>query len=306
MDDFIEPLTDDIYFLRGKKNAKFPYSHSLLVGNCLIDTGISRERLRILKKEDFSIDTIIFSHWHDDHIRDALFLKANQYLCHPKDKAMIENFSKLFKERNNMTEEDFQKFGDFIHSFIKSIRIKDIKIDRVINDGEIIEINENCRLKVIHTPGHTAGHCSFMELNSGILYLTDIDFKDFGPFYGTQDSSLTEFEDSIDKIREMDVDIAISAHKGIFEGRTLIREKLDEYKAIIGKRDEKILEYFSETRPIKVEDLIQKNIIYIHFHEIEYFKAFYIRNEKCMLNQHFERLILRNIIESKENGFILA
>ena len=39
------------------------------------------------------------------------------------------------------------------------------------------------------------------------------------------------------------MDIAISAHKGIFEGRALIREKLDEYQAIIDKLNEKILEF---------------------------------------------------------------
>jgi glyoxylase-like metal-dependent hydrolase (beta-lactamase superfamily II) len=306
MNDVIMPLADDIYFLRGKNDAKYPYSHSLLVGNFLIDTGISREHLKLLKTNNFSIDTIILSHWHEDHIRDALFLKANHYLSHPKDKPMIENFSGLFKKYTGITEEDFQKFGDFILSYLKTLRIKNIKIDRVIIDDEIIKINENCRLKVIHTPGHTAGHCSFIELNSGIVYLTDIDFKDFGPFYGAQDSSLTDFENSIEKVKKIDMDIAISAHKGIFKGRKLIREKLDEYKAIIDKRDEKILEFCSEKRPIQVENLVLKNIIYKTLHKIDFFKAHYIRYEKRMLEQHFERLVSRNIIEPKGNGFVLA
>ena len=136
--------------------------------------------------------------------------------------------------------------------------------------------------------------------------MTDIDFKDFGPFYGCQDSSMTDFENSIKKLKKIDMDIAISAHKGIFEGRSLIKQKLDDYQAIIDKRDEKILEYFSETKPIKVEDLILKDIIYKPIHSIDYFKAYYIRNESHMLEQHFERLLSRNVIEPTDKGFILS
>ena len=91
------------------------------------------------------------------------------------------------------------------------------------------------------------------------------------------------------------MDIAISAHKGIFKGRKLIREKLDEYQAIIDKRDEKILEFFSEKRPTTITNLLLKNIIYKPLHEIDFFKDHYIRCESYMLEQHFERLLSKNI-----------
>ena len=44
MNEFVQPLSDefkDIYFIKGARNGRYPFSHSLLIMDCLIDTGIS-------------------------------------------------------------------------------------------------------------------------------------------------------------------------------------------------------------------------------------------------------------------------
>ncbi|MGV9198135.1 MAG: MBL fold metallo-hydrolase [Promethearchaeia archaeon] len=51
------------------RNGNIPFSNAFLVEDHLFDTGISPIRLRHVQK-NFSIKKIIFSHWHDDHIRD--------------------------------------------------------------------------------------------------------------------------------------------------------------------------------------------------------------------------------------------
>ena len=58
MEDFIIPLTEDIYFIRGERNGKVPFSNSLLIKDYLIDTGISKKHLRKLKKE-FPVNLVI-------------------------------------------------------------------------------------------------------------------------------------------------------------------------------------------------------------------------------------------------------
>ena len=70
MQDFITALSDEfenIYFIEGDRKGDYPYSHSLLIGNLLIDTGISGRRLRKVQKQ-FQINTVVLSHWHEDHI----------------------------------------------------------------------------------------------------------------------------------------------------------------------------------------------------------------------------------------------
>ena len=81
--NFITPISkkNEIYFIQGKNNGKVPYSNALLIKDILIDTGISPLYLKKLQHK-FNLNTVIFSHWHDDHIRDNKILDVNTRLCH--------------------------------------------------------------------------------------------------------------------------------------------------------------------------------------------------------------------------------
>jgi len=58
---------------------------------------------------------------------------------------------------------------------MESLRLENTEIEKPLDHKEIIKIGTNYKLQVIHTPGHTAGHCDFFELNSKIAFLADID-----------------------------------------------------------------------------------------------------------------------------------
>jgi len=54
MNHFIYPISNEfgkINFIEGARDGKYPYSHSLLIGDFLLDTGISSRLLRKLIKE---------------------------------------------------------------------------------------------------------------------------------------------------------------------------------------------------------------------------------------------------------------
>ena len=299
MPEFIKSLSDEfenIYYIEGERRGGYPYSNSLLIGDYLIDTGISSGRIRKLNRK-FEINTVILSHWHEDHIAGNRMLKNAKFLCHSEDKHIVEDIDKILPYYGLKTE-DFPEFVELLEGF----RIKNTKIDRTIEHEEIIEIN-NLRLKVIHTPGHTAGHCCFFEENSRIGFLADIDLTNFGPFYGGIDSSVIDFEESMDKLLELNMEIAISGHKGLFQGKKLINEGLDRYKLKIYEYDERILSYLSEKNPLKPDDLIRKNIIYKRY---GLWEAFEITAEKTMIEKHFEKFLKNKIIEKKNNGYILS
>ena len=299
MPDFIKSLSDEfenIFFIEGERKGGYPYSNSLLIGDILIDTGISSGHIRKLKKK-FNINNIILSHWHEDHISGNRLFKEAKFLCHNKDKHIIEDISKFFPYYGI----EATTLPDFLE-LIEGFRIKNTKIDRIIKNGEILETN-SLRIKVIHTPGHTAGHCCFYEENSRIGFLADIDLTNFGPFYGGVDSSVIDFEESIDKLKKLDIDIAISGHKGVFSGQKLIKEEFDKYKSKIYEYDERILYHLSEKIPINPEDLLKKNIIYKRYGQWEIFE---INAEKIMIEKHFEKFLKNNQIEKKNNGYILS
>ena len=92
-EDFIKPLSDEfdnIYFIEGERFARYPYSNSMLIGDYLIDTGISPKRLRRLKKR-FPINHVFLTHWHEDHISGNYIMKNVKFYCHSNDKLPIEN-----------------------------------------------------------------------------------------------------------------------------------------------------------------------------------------------------------------------
>jgi len=298
MYDFIKPLSDEfknIYFIEGDRNGGYPYSHSLLVGDYIIDTGISSNHLKKVKKE-FPINHVILSHWHEDHISGNSLLKHSEFLCHLKDKPPIEDIEKIIP----YYQLQGTNAGEGFKATLKLMGIENIKINKTIADKEIINIDENLKLEVIFTPGHTAGHCGFYELNSKIAFLGDMDLTRF-PYYATIDSSLIEFEDSIDKLIDFDIEIAVVGHRDPVVGINNIQDELKNFKSTIIKRDKRILSHLSERKVIRLLDLKRKNLIYRRYA----FEDFEVISELVMIEKHFEKFLKNNTIIAKDDGYVL-
>ncbi len=302
MDDFIKSLSDEfenIYYIEGERKGGYPYSNSLLIGDYLIDTGISSGRIRKLNRK-FEINTVINSHWHEDHLAGNRLLATAKFYCHNSDRLLVENFNSNCK-RYYCVENT--PADDLFDGLLGLLKIENVKVDKTIADNELIEISENFQLKIIHTPGHSAGHCCFYELNSKITFLADIDFSSFGPWYAGLDSNLVDFEKSLAKLKKLDIEIAVTSHKGVFYGDKQIKQKLNEFQGKINERDKLILENLSENKPQTSEDLTKRNIIYKFYSK---FKAYEIIAEEIMLDMHFDKLLKNDLIEKKNNGYILS
>lgn len=300
MDNFVELITEEfknIYFIKGARDGKYPYSHSLLINDYLIDTGISSRLLRKLKRQ-FPIKNVLLSHWHEDHTSGNRLLSNAQFFIHSNDKFLIENvdkFDEFYGISNTPAEKDFEWL-------MKGFKLSNTKIEKTLTDNDELNIGNDYLLKVIHTPGHTAGHCSFLELNSKIGFFADIDLTNF-VFYAGIDSNLVDFEESIDKLLELDIELAATGHRGIIDGRKEIKEELIKYKSIIHKRDDRILSNFSETKPVMVIDFKGKNFIYKYYSE---FKNYEIIAEMIMVQKHFDKFLKNKLIQQEGKGFILS
>ncbi len=302
MNDFIKPLSDEfknIFFLQGQNRGRYPYAHSLLIDDFLCDTGISSGFLRKIRNK-YTINHILLSHWHEDHISGNRLFPNAKYYSHIKDKKIIEDISLMnyyyFAEGNLEQLELYSMILEGLH-------LQNTKIDKIVEDNMLIDVGDGLQIKVIHTPGHTEGHCCFLEVNSKIAFLADIDLSSLGPWYGGRDSNLISFEESIDKMKQFDIEIAVTSHKGVISGKSNVKESLEKYKQIIYSRDEKILENLSENTPKKSKDLTNKNIIYTYYTD---FKVYEVFVEEFMIDYHFERLLKKGIIQVKDNGYILS
>ncbi len=296
--DFIQLLLDDynnILFVRGQRNGNYPFSHSLLVGDYLIDTGISSNHLKKLSKE-YPINNVLLSHWHEDHISGNHLLANSKFLCHAKDRHPIEDIEKILPYYNVENTDA----GDEFSTMLGFYGIKNTHIDECFKENDIINIGDYLKLKVIFIPGHTAGHCGFYEMNSKIAFLGDMDLTRF-PYYATIDSNLMEFESSIEKLKKIDIEIAVVGHRDPVVGSNNVKAELNNFKSIIQKRDERILSNLSEKKPIHLTDLKGLNLIYRRYNS----ENFEIISELVMIEKHFDKFLKEDIIAIKDNGYIL-
>lgn len=122
---------------------------------CLIDSGVaSSERIIFdyMKKigrspEDISL--LLLTHSHPDHIGAAQAVKRAsgcKVAAHAAEIAWIENVDLQARER------PVPGFNLLVEG--------SVKVDRPLQDGDVLDLGDSLDLKVIHTPGHSRGSIS--------------------------------------------------------------------------------------------------------------------------------------------------
>lgn len=299
MNEFIHEITENIYFIQGQRNGRYPYSHSLLIKDFLCDTGISSGFLRKLKRKH-PINHVLLSHWHEDHIAGNRLLPDATFYCHESDREVIEDVQKMYEYY--FVDKDPNQV-ELFDTILGSLRLEDTNVDILVQDRDKIKVDDEIEIEVIHTPGHSAGHLCFIETKSMTAFLADIDLSSFGPWYAGIDSNLMEFEDSIKKMLALDLETVVTSHKGMVTGKSSIKEALKDYLKTIHDRDDNILSELDQNSPKTAEDLASKNLIYKYYTEYETYEKM---AENKMISYHFDKLLKEGkILEVDGKGFLL-
>ena len=72
-----------------------------------------------------------------------------------------------------------------------------------IDDSKVGTVLGGTRVRAVHLPGHTAGHCVLLVEPQGIAFIGDFDLSSFGPYYGDASSSLEQFEATLALLTEL-------------------------------------------------------------------------------------------------------
>lgn len=274
------PVTDHIYMISGNNQGHFPSSFCFYIDDkqkVLIDTPLDREFPNLLG--DRKVDLIINSHFHRDHTGcNDLFPQA-RIMAHPLDIPPMESLNVFCYHYG------FDNYGtkELQQGLVKWLGYQPCTVDQAIEDGDIIELGKN-KLEVIHTPGHTPGHCAFFERESGILFSGDIDLTSFGPWYGNLTSDVDDIIESINKIIQLNPRIILSSHKGIVDHN--VSGRLQKYLQKVYQNENRILETLR--RPTNLDTLTQKKLIYGKWHEPYIVYEFF---EQLSLIVHLRRLL---------------
>ena len=93
-------------------------------------------------------------------------------------------------------------------------------VQHLLQDDEVLAIGRR-RLRVVWTPGHTPGHCCFLDLDDRVLFVGDHLLPRITPHVGVYatgpENPLEDFVASQEKVEGLDVRLVCPAHGGVFE-----------------------------------------------------------------------------------------
>ncbi len=207
----------------------------------IIDTGMNREEcLKALTSGlreldvDLNKTDFFITHMHADHIGlvsslvtdtttiyfnqpDADFINSGGHWTEASDAARINGFpeDELQKALRNHPGRKYSSRGrlDF----------------HILKEGDSISIGDYL-FRCVETPGHTKGHMCLYEPSKKILLSGDHILGNITPnisAWADNENSLEEYLQSLDKVYNLEVELVLPGHRGIFKN---FRERIQELK----------------------------------------------------------------------------
>lgn len=284
----LEPLTDQIFLLQGENKGRFPCSHSIFIQaeeTVLIDTGCGIPLLKAIKK-DFDISYIINSHTHPDHSAGNWVFK-DQTIFVPLE--AFNSSGNIFALSHRFVGEElasiWQEFARTVMDFQNCSPTHSYTEETSFQIGEIV-------LTPIFTPGHTMDHYCFYYEPQQILFAFDYDLTSF-PWYGHQESNLTEFRQSVERLKALPTKIVVSSHRGIITEN--IQSEWNRYAQRLDERNQRILDLLDS--PKTVSQLVDTAPIYRKFPYQETLLRYW---EEIMIQLHLEELEKEGRVKQKK------
>lgn len=285
-----------VRFIPGPNKGRYPYCHSLYIGDAgvLIDPGSDRQRLQELRATG-NLRMVWLSHWHEDHHTQLDLFPELPLWIGEHDAPPLSDLE-LMLDWYGLSDPGQRDF--FRASMREQFHFQPRIADRLLKDGEVLDL-DCVTAEVIHAPGHTAGHLAFFFREPQVLFLGDIDLTPFGPWYGDRNSSIEETMHSVAKLRQLPAKVWLTSHeKGIFlENPGAL---WDDYLRVIERRDEK-LRNLLQNGP-NMEEIVNTWIVYGRAREP---REFYEFGERANMQKHLERMAHDGVLVCKDGAYSL-
>ena len=284
-----------IKFIRG---GRYPFCHSVLIDDrarVVMDASSDRDKLQQFRDQG-PVDYLITSHAHEDHLIFNYLFPQSKFCVHPFDAPHFENIESLIDSYGDITKEDREKWRTFLQN---DCHYMARRADLLLNDGMVMDLGE-VKMEVIHTPGHTRGHCAFYFINERMMYTADLDLTKAGPYYGDRASDIDETIRSLERLKTFEVKTYLTAHgKGILEGDP---GHIDRYLEVIFQREEKLIDLLNKG-PKTLEQVVQEGIIYGNKSPIGPWDL--TLSERAMIMKHLSRLVGMNRVKQEGDFYVL-
>ena len=179
----------------------------------LIDAGLRGATPRIVAALDEighrpeDVERIVVTHAHFDHVGHARRLRARtgaSVHVHDDDAGFVRAGRPPPRDRTSPLAR--------VLSFVQR-RQASCEVDGSFTEGDVLPVAGG--LRVLHTPGHSPGHCSFLHEPSGVLVTGDalMNFRariNYSFPVGCSDFKMSQ--DTADRLGELDYEIAAFTH----------------------------------------------------------------------------------------------
>lgn len=281
-------------------------------GLTLIDCGLDSPEcheaflggMRALGFDPKSINTLVVSHLHPDHVGMSPRLVKDLGL-----RTVMHKRAATLVNRYNDSDGFRQRTADVAdrHGVPPSARPAFVDIgerppwmplidppDVTVEDGENIEVDQRRHLEVLFTPGHEPSHICLRDSLTGVLFAGDHILPRITPHVGYDemyDDVLGDFLDSLLKIEKLLVTTTYPAHGDVVEHGSARAEQifLHHQRRLEGMVD--AIEPFGSTAWMVMEKVFRPNLSPM--------------DQRLALREtiaHLEHLRLRNRLRSTETG----
>jgi glyoxylase-like metal-dependent hydrolase (beta-lactamase superfamily II) len=279
----------------GEARGKYPQGNSLFVRGreeaLVIDPSLGLlPRRGALPR----VDRVVNSHCHEDHVAGNHLFPDVPWHVHEADLPGLQSFAGFLAI---FGYDDADVAAGWAQALRERFHYQE-RADAVpFRDGDVFELGGGVRVRVIHTPGHTRGHCALLVEPDSVLYLGDIDLSSFGPYYGDAWSDLEDFERSLRRVREIEArHYATFHHVGVVDRATFL-ERLGRFEAVIADRERRLLAYLAEA-PRSLDEVAAHRFVYRPGDPV----PFAAPVERRSMGQHIARLVRQGRVREVAPG----
>jgi len=202
-------------------------------------------------------DLVILSHFHEDHTAGLDLLPDRPVHVHAGDVAAVRSMEGMAAHFGYAPATQAR----FLPHVIEDFHYRPRPDALAYEDGAVWDLG-GVRVRAIHAPGHTRGHCVLMVEPAGIAFIADIDLSGFGPYYGDATSSLADFRRTLAMLPDIEAHCWITSHhKGIVRERGAFLDALGKFGAALERREAALLAVLRE-QDCTLEDLVARRFVY--------------------------------------------
>lgn len=226
----VEQIDDSTYAISEYKHWEETHCYLLCGENSavLIDTGLGVADIRKIVDPLTKLPVMVLTtHVHWDHIGGHG--QFEKFAVHEAEQTWISEKFPLPLEA--VKQNLLCKPCDFPEEFkINNYKIFMRKPDHVLKNKDKINLG-NRELIVLHTPGHSPGHCCFYEPERKYLYSGDLVYQGcLDAYYPTTDPAA--FFESVKKIAKLDLKKILPGHHSLNVSNDLIPRIVEAFASL--------------------------------------------------------------------------